>query len=297
MLFVDQIKKWGIEIILAQYGHLGLYILPIAQELSIPLVVYFRGYDVYKKGNKLSLASDPTKYKDLFNYSKYCICVSKDIQKLLLKNGCPIEKTIWQPSGADPSFFKIKPSFHRKVIFSLGRFAENKGQHIAIMSFYKLLNKHSDASMIMGGDGLLRKFCEDLVRFLGIENNVIFLGEVDYETVKLYMSKSSVFLHLPVTAEDGDSEGTPNVVMEASASGIPVVATRHGGIVDVIIDGVTGFLVDERDIEATVYYLDILLSDSGLSERLGENGRNHMQDNFTREHNLNVTEIALGIRT
>jgi glycosyltransferase involved in cell wall biosynthesis len=94
-------------------------------------------------------------------------------------------------------------------------------------------------------------------------------------------------------AADGDSEGTPVAVLEASACGLPVVSTRHGGIIDAVIDGTSGFLVEEGDVEAMAEHMLRLVRDPGLAATLGAAGRRHIVDNYSAEKSLSRLRAVL----
>ena len=94
------------------------------------------------------------------------------------------------------------------------------------------------------------------------------------------------FVQHSMVAPDGDSEGNPVAVMEAQLSGLPVVATRHAGIPEVVVDGQSGLLVGEGDESAMAQAMAQLVMDPDLAARLGDFGRRHVQERFTIEHHL-----------
>ena len=94
------------------------------------------------------------------------------------------------------------------------------------------------------------------------------------------------FVQHSVEAAGGDREGTPVSVMEAGASGLPVVATRHGGIPDVVVDGETGFLVNEHDTDAMAAAMCRLVSEPALAARLGCAARDRVRNNFSIEQSM-----------
>jgi glycosyltransferase involved in cell wall biosynthesis len=100
------------------------------------------------------------------------------------------------------------------------------------------------------------------------------------------MLKARCFVQHSVEASNGDSEGTPVGILEAGASSLPVVATRHAGIPDVVVEGQTGFLVDERDTTAMAAQMLRLAQDSELAARLGSAARLHVERNFSQEQSL-----------
>jgi glycosyltransferase involved in cell wall biosynthesis len=100
------------------------------------------------------------------------------------------------------------------------------------------------------------------------------------------MRQVRVFVQHSRVAADGDSEGNPVAVMEAQLSGLPVVATRHAGIPEVVLDGQTGLLVDEGDVNAMAAAIELLLLDPALCAQFGAAGRCHVAEGFTLERHL-----------
>jgi glycosyltransferase involved in cell wall biosynthesis len=100
------------------------------------------------------------------------------------------------------------------------------------------------------------------------------------------MRQARVFVQHSVVAADGNREGTPVAIIEAGASGLPVVATRHAGIPDVVVEGSTGFLVDERDVEGMARHMIRLAQDAELAGRLGRAARERVQVHFSTETSI-----------
>jgi colanic acid/amylovoran biosynthesis glycosyltransferase len=94
------------------------------------------------------------------------------------------------------------------------------------------------------------------------------------------MAEAHVFLLPSVIAADGDEEGTPTVLAEASCAGLPVLSTRHSGIPEMVLDGRTGFLVPERDVAALADRLEELLARPELWAEMGREGRRHVEAEF-----------------
>ena len=140
---------------------------------------------------------------------------------------------------------------------------------------------------MMIGDGRLLEACKQTARMLEIEANVDFLGPRSHSEVAAAMRSARAFVQHSIRAYDGNSEGTPNVVMEAGATGLPVVATRHGGILDVVIDGETGLLVDEGDFDGMAECMVRLAEDPSLAARLGKAARERICAEFSQEQSIN----------
>jgi glycosyltransferase involved in cell wall biosynthesis len=100
------------------------------------------------------------------------------------------------------------------------------------------------------------------------------------------MRGASVFLQHSVVASDGDREGTPVGVLEAGAAGVPVVATRHEGISEAVVDGETGLLVDEGDVERMGDALVELMSDPERARRLGAAGRRRVESFYSTDRSI-----------
>ena len=121
---------------------------------------------------------------------------------------------------------------------------------------------------------------EGLCVQFGIRDKVQFAGALARdEVIKLYQA-SHVFLLPSVTASDGDTEGIPVVLMDASAMGMPVLASTHSGIPEIVIDGKSGFLVPERDVDALAAKLRVLHDNPHLWPSLGRHGRTTVEQMY-----------------
>jgi colanic acid/amylovoran biosynthesis glycosyltransferase len=108
-------------------------------------------------------------------------------------------------------------------------------------------------------------------------------------------SQACCFAQHSVVPSYGDAEGTPNTVLEASAAALPVIATRHAGIPDVVRDGVTGFLVEERDVQGMADAMIRLLKDPQLCREMGRNGRQRVQTCFSSSQHLQRLQAAVDL--
>jgi glycosyltransferase involved in cell wall biosynthesis len=142
-----------------------------------------------------------------------------------------------------------------------------------------------------GGGGELFEACLILVRSLRLEHCVEFKGILSHEDVAIEMRRARVFVqHSVTTPENGDMEGKPIAVMEAMASGLPVVATRHSGIPELIEDEVTGLLVAEYDIEAMADAMIRLAKDDDLVSRMGRSASKAIHDHPLISHHIEALE-------
>ncbi|MBN8575260.1 MAG: glycosyltransferase [Candidatus Kapabacteria bacterium] len=284
-VFAWSLRKEKIDCVLAEYGTTGANILTVCKSLRIPLVVTFLGYDasVHQILRQYEFA-----YKDLFNYASAVIVVSRSIQEKLKSLGCPAEKIRYSPTGPHDRFFSVTPDFSQKLFISTGRFVDKKAHYYTILAFNEVLKQHPDARLVIAGEGALINVCINLIRFLKIEYAVSFPRVITLEEFSEYLSVARAYVQHSITAMDGDMEGTPVAILEASAAGVPVISTRHAGIPDVVVDGETGFLVDEHDVLGMSKHMLNVLENEQLARKVGANGRTFVGKNFNREAHLEM---------
>lgn len=284
------IKKYllknNIEIVLAQYGPVGVEIMDICEKANIPLIVYFHGFDAYRND---ILQSYSKQYKKLFNISRNIFVVSHDMERQIKTLGAPSEKIIYNPCGVNPNKFSYCPAGQNGPIFlSVGRFVDKKNPLMTIRAFNELYKLIPKSTLILVGDGHLRKESEKLVHRLGLDDAVSFLGIQPHNQINKLMAKSRVFLQSSICPPSGDKEGTPVSIMEASLSGLPIISTKHGGIVDVVIDNKSGFLVDENDYKTMAKHMIHLSNDPDFATAMGKSGNKHIMENYTLNKNIDT---------
>jgi colanic acid/amylovoran biosynthesis glycosyltransferase len=131
-----------------------------------------------------------------------------------------------------------------------GRLIEKKGLPVTLRAFAAFLAQYPNAQLTIAGEGPLLGELKKLAHELNIDGRVSFTGFISQSQLRDVYFRSHIFLHPSQTGQDGNQEGVPNSMLEAMATGLPVFATRHGGIPEAIENGVSGVLVPERDHEA-----------------------------------------------
>jgi glycosyltransferase involved in cell wall biosynthesis len=284
-----------IRLILAEFGPVGIEMLPIAQELAIPLIVNFHGYDVFNR-HTVELCSSG--YAALFKEAACLIGVSQIMVERLQSLGAPRNKLVHLPAFVDLGLFPYMDHSGQVPHFlAVGRFAEMKSPHLTLLAFHQVSQIIPDATLTMlgkGGGGELFEACLILARALGLENRVEFRGAVGHEEVALEMRRARVFVqHSVTTPVEGDMEGKPVAIMEAMACGLPVIATRHSGISELIEDGVTGVLVPEFDIAAMAASMIQLARDNDLVRQIGYNASISIHKDPLISRNLEIMESLI----
>lgn len=283
--YVKAFRTYMPQAVLAEYGTTGVVTVEACRRLAIPLIVHFHGYDAHVRS---VLEEHRETYPLMFAYAAAIIAVSRSMQRKLISMGAPAEKVHYNPYGIDCSTFGgAQPGSAPPSFIAVGRFVEKKAPQITLRAFSQVHRKFPDAQLRMVGDGPLLEECKTLASSLGVTSAVTFLGAQQHAAVQAEMRGARCFLQHSVEAASGDCEGTPLGILEAGASGLPVVATRHAGIPDVVIEGETGFLVDEHDVDGMAAHMLRLLEEPALAARMGAAARNHISTHFSQQQRLN----------
>jgi glycosyltransferase involved in cell wall biosynthesis len=273
------LKKNKFDIVLVEYGMTGLVVMNACERANIPFVVHFHGYDAYKHE---CLQQYFDRYRLMFKKAAAVIAVSKDMVEQLVSLGAVRKKVSYIPSGADPDMFTgAAPGESEPIFVSVGRFIDKKAHYLTLLAFKKVNERFPQAKLIFAGDGPFLGICREIAHAYDLNGSVTFLGSISHEKVAEIMRMARAFVLHCITPDSGNREGTPNVIMEASAVGLPVVSTKHAGIMDVIVHGETGFLVEERDVDAMADYMLKLLESPKLAEKMGRAGRERIRQCFT----------------
>lgn len=186
--------------------------------------------------------------------------------------GIPMDRIFVLPNAVDTSLFfpKTRTRIHSQQnrILNVGRLYPQKRHDIFLATIHRVVEKSPNTRGIIVGDGPLRNDLEVLCNELSLRDRIHFAGH--QSEVSSFYADADTFLMT------SDYEGTPNVVLEAMSSGLPVVATRAGGTSDVIQHGVTGFLCDVGDIEGLTHYITLLANDPELRRCIGLAAREYV---------------------
>jgi colanic acid/amylovoran biosynthesis glycosyltransferase len=289
-----QVQQLNPVLIHAQFGLSGALVLPWARSLAIPLIVHYRGADA-------TIEEASSRYTSLNHWiyfqrkealkqeARLFLTVSKFIKDKLLEQGFPPEKIINHYHGVDLDRFRPDNKIQREpIVLFVGRLTEKKGCEYLIKAMAKVQSELPAVELVAIGDGPLKPKLEALAAKL--LHRYRFLGVQPPDTVKSWMNRASLLAAPSVTASGGDSEGLPNVVLEAQAMGLPVVSTTHAGIPEGVIDGQTGFLTAERDVEGLAESSLRLLKNADLWQSFSVNGRTHVETHFDRAKQTRVLE-------
>lgn len=284
----------NIDVVLAQYGPTGNAVKELCNEMKLPLVVHFHGYDASVK----NIILNNNNYESLFNIAKAVIAVSKDMVKDLINIGCPSSKIVYNPCAPDNKFLDVEQNITlKKQFIALGRFTDKKAPYLTILAFKKVLDKFPNYKLILGGTGSLLNACINIVKYLNIESSVEFAGVLTQDEFIHYLKDSVAFVQHSITAMNGDKEGTPVAVLEASAAGLPVVSTLHAGIKDVILHQETGLLSNESDVEQMANHMMQIIESPEKSRIMGLKGKARIKEKFSLKQHIKMLQKTLELDT
>ena len=281
---VQQVRAVRPALIHAHFEEGGIKAAVLADRLKIPLVTTCHGYDVTEERHRwqgypglsqlfLQRRRHFLKRGDLF------IGVSRFICDQMLRRGYPAKKVRHHYIGLDTDAFIPDPAVTRKpTVLFVGRLVEKKGCADLIHAMARVTARFPEMSLEIIGDGPLRGELESLAQELRVPMR--FRGAQSQEVVRRAMAEAAIFCGPSVRSLSGDSEGLGMVFLEAMALGTPVVATRHGGIPEVVSDGETGLLVPERSPEELAEALGALAGNPSLREKMGAAGRARVMKHF-----------------
>lgn len=253
------------------------FFLPLYRKLNIPAVVSLYGYDI---------SSFPRRFggiggmyvKRVFSEMECFLAMSEDMKRDAIALGAPEEKTIVHYHGINAQRFRVdERTYENKESFNIlcvGTLEKKKGQHHLLRAFADLRRARPDidAKVVLVGKGPLRSELEQIIERENLRESVALAGFVQHLDPKFLQCyrDADAFVHFSTTQPNHDKEGIPGTIVEAMASGLPVVATRHAGIPEVITDGVHGILLEECDTNGITKSLIHLYENKELCARLGK---------------------------
>jgi len=282
--YLARIREIGPDLIHIHYGPDARYFLPVLNRIPQPAVVSFYGFDASSFPRRL-WGFGAFYLRPMFRRVQRVLAMSEDMKSDLVRIGCPAGKIhIHYPNGVNldvfTSFQRQARKGRKAVILNIAALEARKGQQDLIVAFARVFQSFPNAELRIAGEGPLKNGLEKTIRALGVKDHVRLLGHLSYEKLPEELGRADIFCHPSVTSAAGDKEGIPTIILEAAATGLPVVATRHAGIPEAVVEGRTGFLVQERDPSALAERILRLLGDASLGRRMGRAGRDHVRDRF-----------------
>jgi len=272
------------DAVICHFGPNGATAVSLRQAgiLKGPILTYFHGWDM----SSHIRANGPEVYRGLFAAGDLFLPISDRWRKKLLDLGCEPARTRVHHMGIPVSRFQYvsRQSGGQKPVrlISVARLIEKKGIEIAIRALAYLVQRHRITYTIVG-DGPMRAHLAALVHELGLANSIVFAGALPQQEVVRLLGESDILIAPSITAGNGDEEGIPVALMEAMATGLPVVSSRHSGIPELVEDGIGGLLAEEGNVESLAGKIALLLESPARGQEMGAAARKKVEREFNLE--------------
>jgi colanic acid/amylovoran biosynthesis glycosyltransferase len=298
-------RSWRGNVVHAHFGTRGWYSLPLAKRLGVPLVTSFYGYDAWK----LPVVSRRWRHRfsDLFRSGSIVLVEGPAMRKRLIEIGCPAKNVIVCRLGVDLSGIRFvqKDYFDGLHVLLVARFTEKKGLVDGLKACRIARSRGAQLRVTIVGDAIPGDAAGRGIKaeLLTLANDPLFAGAVTFTgfvaptELNRLLTVCNVFLSPSRHTDDGDAEGgSPVALTQAMAAGLLCIGTRHCDIPEVIIDGKTGFLADEKDVAGLA---EILLRAAGKLRDHGamaSEGRKHVEQIFDiRVQQAQLAKVYLGL--
>ncbi len=289
------LAKGGHALVHAHFGTGAVYALPYVRKHRLPFIVTFHGNDVAALIGPQRFRPARWRYvlraKKIMQRADLMLAVSTEFCDILSSlSGRPDAVKLYRIGVDLARFHRSETRSSIPEIIMVGRFTEKKGHIYALRAFTHVIRKGRTAHLTLVGDGALEDECRNYVAREDLSERVTFAGSLPPERTAEMLGAADIALAPSVVARNGDREGSPIVVREAGACEVPVIGTRHSGIPESIEDGVTGYLVRERDATALADKLQCLIDDADLRRRMGVAARAKMEREFDLFKQVEILE-------
>ncbi|WP_089101138.1 glycosyltransferase family 4 protein [Streptomyces hyaluromycini] len=266
-LMAPALRKAGAQRLVATtHGHeVGWAQLPAARRLL----------------GRIGDATDTITYLGEYTRSRIATALSAGAAGRMVQLPPGVDEKTFHPGSGGAEVRARLGLTERPVVVCVSRLVPRKGQDTLILAMPLILAAEPDAVLLIVGGGPYEKELRRLVRETGVEASVRFTGAVPWTELPAHFGAGDVFAMPCRTRRGGlDVEGLGIVYLEASATGLPVVAGDSGGAPDAVLDGETGWVVRGGSVEEAAERIVALLGDSELRQRMGERGRQWVEEKW-----------------
>jgi colanic acid/amylovoran biosynthesis glycosyltransferase len=273
------------------FGHTGVHLLPFIKEWDWPCVVSFHGMDIQRRPQQEGYDAQ---MEELLEVLPLVLARSRSLMEKLVQFGCPREKLRLNRTGIPLDEFPFEqrpmPADGSWRFVQACRLIEKKGLKTALRAFAEFHAVNPKAQFQIAGEGPLKADLETLRDELGLRDAVHLRGFLSQPQLAALYRESHVFLHPSEMTSDQNQEGVPNSMLEAMATGLPVVATTHGGIPEAVTHEQTGLLVPERDPSSLHAALTKITANSDSLYILGQAASRAVREEFEQAKQIEKLE-------
>ena len=281
-----KLKNIPVRLFHSHYLTDATFFRPLTKNYNVPKICSGYGYDVSSFPKRLGVFAHLF-FRNIFSEYTYFLAMSEDMKSDIIALGCPPGKVIVHYHGIDTAFFDVNRTLRQPNgefnILTIGRLTERKGHIVSLRAIQVLKSLLPDVKVkyTIVGDGPLKSSLLSFVDSNGLSGTVKFCERVPHGQAFInYLRDAHVFLHPSNITVSGGQEGIPGTIVEAMASGLPVVSTVHAGIPEVIHHDESGFLVREKDYVGIARYLKLLYENTELALDIGRRAKEYARRNL-----------------
>ncbi len=272
------------------FGHTGVHLLPFLRTWATPSLVSFHGMDIMPRTEEPGYLD---RLRELLQVLPMVLARSESLAARLVGLGCDPAKIRINRTGIPletyPFVERSVPSDGAWHFIQASRLIEKKGLNNTLEAFAVFEKSHPGSRLTIAGDGPLLEPLRQLAAGLGIGGKVTFAGFQSQEELARLYASAHVFIHPSRVTQKQDQEGVPNSMLEAMATGLPVVATQHGGIPEAVTDGQDGLLTPENDSAALAGSLERMTSAPDRFRAFGVQAAQSVREKY--EHSAAIRSL------
>ncbi|MES2571989.1 MAG: glycosyltransferase [Verrucomicrobiota bacterium] len=290
-VLIKLLKRRPADLMHIYFGHTGVHLLPLIKEWNRPSVVSFHGLDIQARPHQDGYDAQ---MQDLLQTVPLVLARSRSLMERLEQLGCPTPKLRLNRTGIPLNDFpyarRTLPADGAWRFVQACRLISKKGLLTALRAFARFHAGNPAARFTIAGEGPMKTEVATLAAQLGIGAAVELRGFLSQQELAALYADSHLFVHPSEMPPDQNQEGVPNSMLEAMASGLPVLATRHGGIPEAVTHEQSGLLVNERDDEALFQAMRRITTEPGMLHRFGEAASASVREEFEHTRALEKLE-------
>jgi colanic acid/amylovoran biosynthesis glycosyltransferase len=276
------VERENVELLHAHFGYEGCRLLRTQRQTGLPLLTTFYGADATEYPRYPRWMRH---YRTLFERGDQFLAEGGAMAERLHGLGCPADKVrVWHLGVDVERIAFCERHLKNEVRFLIcAGFKEKKGIPYALRGLALALERRSfPYRLTLVGDGDERRQLVALVDELALRPSTLFRGMLPYAQVLDELPQHDILLQTSVTAANGDGEGgAPVILLDAQASGMPIIGSTHADIPEYVRDGESGFLAPERDAEAVAERIVHLVEQAADWPVIGRAGREHVEENYS----------------
>lgn len=279
------------DVLHVYFGHTGAHLARFLEETEVPVVVSFHGVDLTRRENR---PRDRERYARMFRAATLVMARSRALADAVVEAGCPSEKIRLNRTSIPVENFsfveRVPPEDGAWRFIQACRIIAKKGLDVTLEAFAVFRREFPRSSLVIAGEGPLLPDLQEQARRLGIEDAVRFAGFLSEEELRREFAAAHLFLHPSRSLANKDREGIPNSLLEAMCTGLPVLATEHSGIPEVVVHGVNGFLCPENDVSRLVENMREATADTARYRVISQAASDSVRREYSSERQIENLE-------